>query len=164
MGSLVGLPSTFPAQRPRRSLKLRFYEGLFLWNQRVDQLVAILHSMEKFPFARKSALQYARAEIEGIRCEVNADLMEDLAEYELDDAGRFSKERYVYEKKREDPDDVYLQVQHREEERKKRGLPPRIGVVPYSALLAEEERVNAEQVPKKAYARKHPKPTSRAKS
>ena len=36
-----------------RSQKLRFYESLFLWNQGVDQVIATLRGMEKFPFARK---------------------------------------------------------------------------------------------------------------
>ena len=62
--------------------------------------------------------------------------------------------------KREDPDDVYIDVQRREEERKKQGLPPRIGVVPYSG----EERMEMEKEPKKAHRRKRPKPAANAKS
>lgn len=62
--------------------------------------------------------------------------------------------------KREDPDDAYIDVQRREEERKKQGLPPGIGVVPYSG----EERMEMEKEPKKAHRRKRPKPAANAKS
>ena len=149
MASSEGIRSPFPTQPSARSPKLRLYECLFLWNEGVDQLVALLRSIEKFPFARKSALQHAQNEIEEMRADVNADLLEVQAEYELDDAGRFYKQRRAYGKEREDPDDVYISVQHREEERKKQGLPPRIGIVPYSAVADEEKRLEEEQERKK---------------
>lgn len=160
MARLEGIGSLFPTQLSARSPKLRFYESLFLWNQGVDQLIATLRGLERFPFARMKALQYAQAEIEEVRSEVNADFMEELTERELDDGGRFSKQRRAYEKKREDPDDVYIDVQRREEERKKQGLPPRIGVVPYPG----EERMEMEKEPTKAHRTKRPKPAANAKS
>ena len=145
MASSEGIRSPFSTQPSTCSPKLRLYECLFLWNQGVDQLVALLRGIEKFPFARKSALQHAQNEIEEVRADVNADLLEEQAEYELDDAGRFYKQRRAYEKEREDPDDVYISVERREEERKKQGLPPRIGIVPYSAVADEEKRIEEEQ-------------------
>jgi hypothetical protein len=157
MASSEGIRSPFPTQPSARSPKLRLYECLFLWNQGVDQLVAILRSMEKFPFARESALQHAQAEIEEVRADVNADLLEEQAEYELNDAGRFSKQRRAYEKQREDPDDVYIDVQRREEERKKQGLPPRIGIVPYSTVADEEKHIEDEQERKKQLTAKRRK-------
>jgi hypothetical protein len=162
MVSSEGIRSPLPTQLSARSPKLRLYETLFLWNQGVDRLVALLRGMEKFPFARKSALQCAQAGIEEVRADVNADFLEEQAEYELDDAGRFWRQRRAYEKEREDPDDVYLNVLHREEERKKQGLPPRIGIVPYSAVADEEKRIEEEQE-RKQYRRKRSKPTPNAK-
>jgi hypothetical protein len=53
MVTLEGIPSLFPAQPRIRSPKLRIYESLFLWNQGVDQIVATLRGLEKFPFADK---------------------------------------------------------------------------------------------------------------
>ena len=73
MASSEGIRSPFSLQPSARSPKLRLYETLFLWNQGVDQLVALLRGMEKIPFARKSALQCAQAGIEEVRADVNAD-------------------------------------------------------------------------------------------
>jgi hypothetical protein len=119
--------------------------------------------MEKFPFARKEALQYAEAEIEELRAEVNADFLEDMSDRELDDGGRFSKQRRACEIKREDPDDVYIDVLRREEQRKRQGLPQRIGIIPYSAVADDETRIEEEH--ERVHQRsKRSKPTPRARS
>ena len=70
---------------------------------------------------------------------MNADFTERLAESERFDEGRFWKQRREFEKKWRDPDDVYIDVERREEERKKQGLPPRLGILPHSAVAEEEQ-------------------------
>lgn len=142
MASNEGIRSPFSAQPSVCSPKLRIYESPFLLNQGVDHVVATLRGMRKFPFLRKDALQCAQDEIEEIRAGMNADFIEGLAPHERNDEGRFWKQRRRYEKSLEDSDDAYLSVKEREEERKKQGLPPRIGVLPHSAA-AEEERWEA---------------------
>jgi len=148
-----GIRSLFPTQPSARSPKLRVYESLFLLNQGVDHVVAILRRMEKFSFSDKESLHSAVAEIEEVRASMNADFTEQLGDRERFDEGRFWKQRRAFEKKWRDPDDVYIDVEHREEERKKQGLPPRVGVVPHSAIAAEEERWEARQERKKKRAR-----------
>jgi hypothetical protein len=151
-----GIRSPFPTQPSARSPKLRVYESLFLLNQGVDHVVTILRGMGKFPFADRESLQCALAEIEEVRADVNADFTEHLADSERFDEGRFWKQRRAYEKKWRDPDDVYIDVERREEERKKQGLPPRVGVVPHSAVAEEEQRWEDQQEWKKRRAKKRP--------
>ncbi|MBS1842593.1 MAG: hypothetical protein JST77_17330 [Acidobacteria bacterium] len=146
--------SPFFTQPSARSPKLRIYEGLFLFNQNVDHLVALMRGMEKLPFAEKEELHSAIIEIEEVRCDMNADFTEHLADSERFDEGRFSKQRRNIEKKWRDPDDVYLDVKHREEERKRQGLPPRLGILPHSVIAEEEQRWEAQQERKKKRARK----------
>jgi hypothetical protein len=145
MASSEGIRSPFPTQPSARSQKLRFYESLFLWNQGVDQLLATLQHLEKLPYADKRALQCTQAEIEELRAGVNADFVEEIGELERLDQGRFWKQRRAYEKTLEDPDDVYLAVEEREEQRRKQGLPSRLGIVPHSAVADEEKRIEDEQ-------------------
>jgi hypothetical protein len=156
MASLEGIRSPFPKQLSARSPKLRIYETLFLLNQGVDHVVALLRGMEKFSFANKDDLQSGQAQIEAVRADVNADFAEHLMDSERRDEGRFWNKQWAYEKKWQDPDDVYLNVEEREEERKKQGLPPRLGALPPPAVAAEEERWEAEQERKKRRARKRP--------
>lgn len=122
--------------------------------------------MEKFPFADKKELQSAQAEIEEVRCDMNADCAERLTDSERFDEGRFSKQRHDYEKQWRDPHDVYIDVERREEERKKRGLPARIvgSILPHSAVAEEEGRWEAEQERKKKHATKGRRPAPQAKS
>lgn len=152
-----GIGSPFPKQPSERSPKLRIYENLFLLNESMDQLVALLREMEKLPFADKESVQCAVVEIEEVRCDMNADFTEKLADSERFNEGRFWKQRREFEKKWRDPDDVYLEVGRREEERKKQGLPPRLGVLPHSAVAEEEDRWEAERERKKERSKKRGK-------
>jgi hypothetical protein len=158
-----GIRSLFSTQVSTRSPKLHIYESLFLFNQGVDHLAALLRSMVKFSFVDKEEVQAFRAEIEEVRCDMNADFAEYLVDSERSDEARFSKLRHDYEKQRRDPGDVYLNVERREEERKKQGLPPRVGILPHSAVATEEQRWEAEQERKKRRPAKHRKPTPKAK-
>ncbi len=156
MATNESIRSPFPTQPSARSPKLRIYESLFLLNQGVDYVIGILRSMEKFPFAEKESLQSAVVEIEEVRCDMNADFAEHLVDSERLDEGHFWKQRRAFEKKWRDPDDVYLEAEDREEERKKQGLPPRVvgSILPHSAVAQAEERWEAEQEQKKKRAGK----------
>jgi hypothetical protein len=164
MARVEGIRSPVPTQPSARSPKLRIYESLYLWNQGVDQVVATLRGMEKLSCVDKHSLQFAQVEIEEVRADVNADFVEELVDLERVDEGRFWKQKRAYEKKWRDPDDVYIDLERREEERKKQGLPPRIGIVPYSAVADEEKRIEEEKEHKKQRPSKRPKPTGNAKS
>lgn len=145
MASFEGIRSPFPTQPSARSPKLRIYESLFLLNQGVDHVIAILRDMEKLSCTDKESLQFAQVEIEEVRADVNADIVEELVDLERLDEGRFWKQKRANEKRWRDPDDVYLDVERREEERKQQGLPPRLGIIPHAAVADEEKRIEEEQ-------------------
>ena len=130
-----------------------------LLNQGIDNVVKLLRDMGKFPFADNDSMQCAIVEIEEVRCGMNADFTEHLADSERFDEGHFWKQRRAFEKKWRDPDDVYLDVERREEERKKLGLPLRVigSILPHSAVAKAEERWEAEQERKKKRHRRHRK-------
>ena len=107
MASIEGIGSPFLKQPSERSPKLRIYESLFVLNQGIDHVVALLRDMGKFPFADKDSMQCAIVEIEEVRCDMNADFTEELADRERFDEGHFWKQRRACEKKWRDPDDVY---------------------------------------------------------
>ena len=160
MASNEGIGSPFLKQPTARSPKLRIYESLFLLNQVIDHVVTLLRDMGKFPFADKDSMQCAIVEIEEVRCDINADFTEHLADSERFDEGHFWKQRREFEKKWRDPDDVYIDVDRREEERQKQGLPPRVigSIIPHSAVAQAEERWEAAQArKKKKRPRKHRK-------
>ena len=110
MADNEGIRSPFPTQPSARSPKLRIYESLFLLNEGVDHVIALLRSVENFPFVDKDSVQSAIVEIEEVRCDMNADFAEHLADSERLDEGQFWKQRRAFEKKWRDPDDVYIDV------------------------------------------------------
>ncbi|MBS1840987.1 MAG: hypothetical protein JST77_09085, partial [Acidobacteria bacterium] len=87
MAGIEGIGSQFPTQLSERSPKLRIYESLFLLNEGIDYVVALLHSLAKFSFANKESMQCAIVEIEEVRCDMNADFTEHLADSERFDEG-----------------------------------------------------------------------------
>jgi hypothetical protein len=157
LASNEGSGSPFLKQPSAGSPKLRIYGSLFLLNEGMDHIISLLREMEKLPFADKESVQWAVVEIEEVRCDMNADFTEKLADSERFDEGRFWKQRRELEKKWRDPDDVYIEVGRREEERKKQGLPPRLGVLPHSAVAEEKDRWEAEQERKKERSNKRGK-------
>jgi hypothetical protein len=90
----------------------------------------------------------------GTRAETNFELTEPLSECEQHDWGRFSKLGREWGRQFEDPDDVYLKAKQREEDRRKLGLPPRLGIIPHSAVEGAEEHLEAEQGRKNKLTRK----------
>ena len=65
----------------------------------------------RFCYSGHNDLYNAVIEIEELRCDMNADFVEQLADSERFDEGRFSKQRRDYEKRWRDPDDVYIDVE-----------------------------------------------------
>src|SRR6266852_7497456 len=108
MASYEGIGSPFLKQPSARSPKLGIYESLFLLNEGMDHDITLLREMEKLPFADRESVQCAVVEIEEVRCDMNADFTEKLADSERFDEGRFWKQKRAFEKKWRDTDDVYI--------------------------------------------------------
>jgi len=124
-------------------------------NEGMDHLIALLREMQKLPLADKESVQCAVVEIEEVRCDMNADFTEKLADSERFDEGHFWKQRREFEKKWRDPDDVYIEVGRREEDRKKQGLPPRLGVLhirqwPRKRIVGRPSRSARKRAPRSA--------------
>ena len=113
-------------------MKMHVYEILHSMNHGFEQALQGLKDLAKYALIRKNSLRSIVVEIQEVRAGANADFIEELGELERNDQGRFWKERRAYEKELEDPDDIYITIQRREEQRKKMGLSPRIVVLPWS--------------------------------
>jgi hypothetical protein len=154
MAATEGNRSSFSTQLNPRSPKLRIYEYLFLFNQKLQDAVQILKQMEKCPWLRRDFLRSFQIEVEDLRAQTNFEVIEHLSDREQHDWAHFGKLRREWDRQFEDPDDVYLKAEHRENERRKQGLPPRLGIIPHEAIAAEESSLEAEQGPKKKRSKK----------
>jgi len=127
---------------------------LFLFNQKLQEAVQILKQLEKCPWLRRDFLRSFQIEVEDLRAQTNFEVLEQLSDREQHDWAHFGKLRREWDRQFEDPDDVYLKAEHREEERRKQGLPPRLGIIPHELSAAEETRLEAEQRREKKRSRK----------
>ena len=157
MAATEGIRSPFSTQVGPHSHKLRVYEYLFLLNQKLQDSVQILKKLEKCPWLRRNFLRSFQVAVEDLRAQTNFEVIEHMSDREQHDWARFGKLRRRWDRQFEDPDDVYLKVEDREEVRRKRGLPPRLGIIPHAAVAAEEDRLEAEQERQKRRPRKHRK-------
>ncbi len=154
MADKEGIRSSFSTQLIPRSPKLRVYEYLFLLNQKLQEAVQILHRLENCPWLRRDFLRSFQIEVEDLRAQTNFEVIEQMSDREQHDWAHFGKLRRQWDRQFEDPDDVYLKAKQREEERRKQGLPPRLGIIPHEAVAAEGIRLEAERRPKKKRSRK----------
>ena len=127
---------------------------MFLLNQKLQETVQILKQLEKCSWLRPDFLRSFQVEVEDLRAQTNFEVLEQMSDREQHDWAHFGKLRREWDRQFEDPDDVYLKTEQREEERRKRGLPPRLGIIPHEAIAAEETRLDAEQRREKSRGRK----------
>src|SRR5580700_12289950 len=154
MAATEGIRSSFSTQPVLHSPKLRVYEYLFLLNQKLQETVQILKQLEKCPWLRRDFLRSFQVEVEDLRAQTNFEVIEQMSDREQHDWAHFGKLRRAWDRQFEDPDDVYLKAEEREEERRKRGLPPRLGVIPHEAIAAKETRLEAKQARKRKRSKK----------
>jgi hypothetical protein len=135
-------------------MKLDLFRELADLNRAFEEVIRGLVRMEKVGHFQRDLIRYARADVETARVDTNREFFDNFEALVEDDASwayRFQRE---YKQKTKDPDDVYFDIKDSEERRKKKGLPPRIVILP-NWEFNDEERYDEEQVErKKQVARK----------
>ena len=142
-------------------MKLDLFRELADLNRAFEEVIRGLERMEKVGHFQRDLIRYARADVETARVDANREFFDNFELLVEDDASwayRFQRE---YKQKTKDPDDIYFDIKDSEERRKKKGLPPRIVILP-NWEFNDEERYDEEQVAeKKRAARKKAGATNR---
>jgi hypothetical protein len=86
--------------------------------------------------------------MESARVDANREFFDNFDEIVEDDAVWAYKFQREYNKKIKDPDDIYLEIKDSEERRRKKGLPPRLVILP-DWDMSDEERYDEEQAKKR---------------
>jgi hypothetical protein len=111
-------------------VKLHLLQELLDLNQAFESVVSGLQRMEKLALFDKEDLRYTRAEIESARADANREFFDKLGEIVEKDSTLAYKFCRQHEQKTKDPFDLYLEIKEREEARRKKGLPPRVVLLP----------------------------------
>ena len=110
-------------------MRFPVYESLYILNRNIQALLVVLEEIKKAPGIPKRAFDAYSVEIQYLRCHATQDILEIMNEKEIDEMAKLGKQKKAYEDSLRDLDDVYFEVQAREEQRRKQGLPPLIGVL-----------------------------------
>lgn len=95
--------------------KLLVYEILATLNQRFEQAVLDLQRIQELAIVRRDLIGALRDVIEETRAWTNFEVIEVMHEREQRDWARFGRLRRQWEKKYEDPNDVFLQARRKGE-------------------------------------------------
>jgi hypothetical protein len=145
-------------------MNLHLFQELMELNLAFDQVIRGLQRMEKVRIFHTDIVRYARADVESARVDANREFFDNFDEIVEDDAVWAYKFQREYNKKTRDPDDIYLEIKDSEERRKKKGLPPRLVVLP-GWDMSDEERYDEERAKKrKRVGNKGHKTTKKRKS
>jgi hypothetical protein len=129
-------------------MNLRLLQELMDLNLAFEKVICGLQRMEKVRLFHSDIVRSARADVESARVDANREFFENFDEIVENDAVWAYKFQREYNKKIKDPDDIYLEIKDSEERRKKKGLPPRLVILP-GWDMSDEERYDEEQAKKR---------------
>jgi hypothetical protein len=107
-------------------MKIEVFREMHELNVAFERIIEGLRRLEKFPFLCRELVQDTRAEAVVLQVEANEFFFDKFERIVGDDARWAYKFLNDTRERLKDPEDVYLEVKHREEARKKKGLPPRV--------------------------------------
>jgi hypothetical protein len=125
-------------------MKLHLFQQITELNHSFDELIAGLAKLESIPFFQRELIQHARSDVEIARVYANREFFDNFEKIVEDDARwayRFQRE---FSEKLKDKDDIYLEVKSSEERRKRKGLPPRVVILP-DWDMSDEDRYDEDQ-------------------
>jgi hypothetical protein len=141
-------------------MKLHLLEDLLDLNQAFERVLTGLERMEKVPLFHRQEVRYLCAEVESARVQANREFFDQFEAIVEKDVRWAYKFRRAYDQKTKDPFDFYLEIKEREEARKKKGLPPRVVLLP-DWDRDDEERYNQERAKKRKRTTERRKKTVR---
>jgi hypothetical protein len=141
-------------------MKLALFQELVDLNLAFEQVMGRLERLERVRAFNREQIRGARAEVETARVDANREFFDSFADLVEGDAWWAYKFQREYKEKTKDLDDIYFDIKDSEERRKKKGLPPRLVILP-GWDISDEDRYDEEQ--KKRAAEKKAGATKRRK-
>ena len=132
-------------------MKTHLFEGLLALNEEFDHVIHGVERTEQEPTYKNEMIRWAKAHVESAQVEANRqffDGFEAIGENDAIEAHKFLRDRRT---RVADRNDTYIEIRQREQERKAKGLPPRVGILP-DWDYNDEKCCEEEQAEKKKHA------------
>ncbi|MGA8675596.1 MAG: hypothetical protein WA867_18385 [Candidatus Acidiferrales bacterium] len=124
-------------------MKLALFQEVLDLNQAFEQVMRGLTKLERVRAFSTEQIRRVRAEVETACVDANREFFDSFEELVEDDASWAYKFQREYDRKTKDLDDVYFDIKDAEERRKKKGLPPRVAILP-GWDMSDEDRYDEE--------------------
>ncbi len=125
-------------------MKLELFEEILELNRAFQWVIAGLDRLKTVPFFQRDLIQHARSGVEIARVYANRGLFDNFEAIVENDAKWAYRFQRDFDRKLEDPDDIYLEVRDSEARRKRKALPPRVVILP-NWDMSDEDRYDQKQ-------------------
>src|SRR5580700_4240377 len=135
----------------RTAMKLALFREVLDLNRAFEHVMRGLTKLEKVRAFSTEQMRRVRAEVETARVDANREFFDNFDAMVEDDASWAYKFQREYDRKTKELDDVYFDIKDAEKRRKKKGLPPRVAILP-GWDISDEDRYDEEEAGKKKRA------------
>jgi hypothetical protein len=125
-------------------MKLELLRQIVELNQSFERVIVGLERLKSIPFFQRDLIQHARSDVEIARVHANREFFDNFEVIVENDAKWAYKFQRDFDRKLEDPDDIYLEVRDSEARRKQKALPPRVVILP-NWDMSDEDRYDQKQ-------------------
>jgi hypothetical protein len=125
-------------------MKLPLFQQMVELNRSFDQVAASLQRLQAVPFLQRELIRHALSDVEIARVYANREFLDNFEKIVEDDAKGAYRFQRNFSEELKDRDDIYLEVKTSEERRKRKGLPPRVVILP-DWDMSDEDRYDDEQ-------------------
>jgi hypothetical protein len=133
-------------------MKQTAYQLLALLDRNLREAINLFKQLTACPGQRSDVLVPLLNKVQYVRAQAGFEVTAEASDFEQDQMTHWGRIHRKHEMWLKDPDDVFLDAEERDEQRKKQGLPPRIIVLPWSS--EEEEKIVAAKRAQAAKKRK----------
>ena len=133
-------------------MKLHLFQQITELNHSFDELIAGLAKLESIPFFQRELIQHARSDVEIARVYANREFFDNFEKIVEDDAKWAYSFQRKFSERLKDRDDIYLEVKTSEERRSRKGLAPRVVILP-DWDMSDEDRYDEEHAQRRSRTR-----------
>src|SRR5580692_9982417 len=132
-------------------MKLHLFQQITELNRSFDELIAGLAKLESIPFFQRELIRHARSDVEIARVYANREFFDNFEKIVEDDARWAYRFQRKFSERLRDRDDIYLEARSSEERRKRKGLAPRVVILP-DWDMSDEDRFDEHQARRRTKA------------
>lgn len=133
-------------------MKLLLFQQITELNRSFDQVVEGLQRLQEVPFFQRELIRHALSDVEIVRVYANREFFDNFEKIVEDDARWAYRFQRKFGEELKDRDDIYLEVKTSVERRSRKGLSPRVVILP-DWDMSDEDRFDDDQARRRTKVR-----------